>query len=126
VAKTNLRANLDRWTKSAKERFNGRMDGRQYPVFDYPPQRFPEVPLRALKGSYTSEEFGTVKVSVQGDQLQVAYGNMVSQRVKRITAEMFVGDFVIEADQIGFDVSDGKATEVVFVSMGTQFKRNGS
>lgn len=126
VAKTNLRANLDRWTKSAEERFNGRMDGRQYPVFDYPPQRFPEVPLRALEGTYTSEEFGTVKVSVQGEQLQVAYGNMVSQRVKRITAEMFVGDFVIEADQIEFDVSDGKATEVAFVSMGTQFKRNGS
>jgi len=124
AAEKNLQANLDAWIAKADARFLGRMDGRQYPVFDYPSQSFPDVPLRVFEGTYTSDEYGTVKVSVQGDQLKVEYGNMVSQRVKRITADQFVGDFLIEAQQIEFDVSNGKATEVKFIAMGIAFERS--
>ncbi|MEQ8945953.1 MAG: serine hydrolase domain-containing protein [Balneola sp.] len=123
IASKNLETNLTRWKTKAEKRYNNRMEGRQYPVFDLPEQHLPDKPLSNLIGTYKSEEYGTLKVSISEGMLKLIIGNMNSSRTHRITAESFLADFGIESEQVNFTIKNNVATEVEFQNMGMVFKK---
>lgn len=123
AATANLKINLERWKLLLVDRFNGRMEGRSYGLFNYPDMEFPEPALRTFTGEYYNKDFGTVIVTVQAEQLNVKYGNLNTINVKRIYPDTFVGDNGVNSEIFEFNMENNSAIAIEFKYMDIVFKK---
>lgn len=117
-----LDENLKNWTDNAQNRFEGRMEEREYSIFDFP--TLPEdIPASDFAGTFANSEFGEATVVAKNAGVQFIYGNLHSLRSIRITDYMFVVDFGLFSQQVNFESKDGMVYEMEFQGMGISFER---